>query len=556
MAGEGGAEIDLYDNIDEDFVQECSDLTELYDDVIAPSTSEAAITAPSVVLSKPSLNNMGLHNGRRIATYVGNLTWWTTDQDLLEAANKLGINDVVEIKFHENRQNGQSKGFCAMVFGSEQSVRVAMDKMPKTEIHGQKPVVTHCTKQNLSVFEKASGGDSQQTSRSRSDESSGKSSGLSAGSVNSSTSRAPPLMATPTMPASLGFSLRNNSSLMGQATPNLRQMAGALPNTLQQALATQTLQAGLSGGGHMGQLTLNLPTVSGVLMTPSIPPPPLPGNTSSLLPTAFNLPNTISTSLTGGTAQVNHNFFSQAIHAQGALPTPVPAPASLLSLNTSNSQASVRSQFDNYGRPVIHTYTPSSSGKLSESDFEDILQRNKTVSSSAINRAVQDAAGGDYASAIETLVTAISLIKQSKIASDDRCRILINSLQDTLHGIESKSYGTKSSSRRRRRSYSDSGSDDGMDEYSSSNATSGRRHRDRGNRSRSRDRHDRRRHSRDRTAGSNTSYYGPQSSMQLPSGTGLSSGISISSVGNSGQGNCSGGSTASSDRYRDSRYRH
>ncbi|KAF5405400.1 Cleavage and polyadenylation specificity factor [Paragonimus heterotremus] len=198
----------------------------------------------------------------------------------------------------------------------------------------------------------------------------------------------------------------------------------------------------------------------------------------------------------------------------------------------------------------------ASSGKLSESDFEDILQRNKTVSSSAINRAVQDAASGDYASAIETLVTAISLIKQSKIASDDRCRILINSLQDTLHGIESKSYGTKSSSRRRRRSYSDSGSDDGMDEYGSSSATSSRRHRDRGNRSRSRDRHDRHRHSRDRTAGSNTSYYGPQSSMQLPSGTGLSSGISISSVGNSGQGNCSGGSTTSSDRYRDSRYRH
>lgn len=50
---------------------------------------------------------------------------------------------------------------------------------------------------------------------------------------------------------------------------------------------------------------------------------------------------------------------------------------------------------------------------------------------------------GEFASAIETLVTAISLIKQSKIASDDRCKILISSLQDTLHGIESKSYGSK-----------------------------------------------------------------------------------------------------------------
>ena len=50
---------------------------------------------------------------------------------------------------------------------------------------------------------------------------------------------------------------------------------------------------------------------------------------------------------------------------------------------------------------------------------------------------------GDFASAIETLVTAVSLIKQSKIASDDRCKILISSLQDTLHGIEEKSYGSK-----------------------------------------------------------------------------------------------------------------
>jgi len=50
---------------------------------------------------------------------------------------------------------------------------------------------------------------------------------------------------------------------------------------------------------------------------------------------------------------------------------------------------------------------------------------------------------GDFPVAIETLVTAISLIKQSKIVADDRCKILISSLQDTLHGIESKSYGAK-----------------------------------------------------------------------------------------------------------------
>jgi cleavage and polyadenylation specificity factor subunit 6/7 len=97
---------------------------------------------------------------------------------------------------------------------------------------------------------------------------------------------------------------------------------------------------------------------------------------------------------------------------------------------------------------------PPSSSMLSDTEFEEILQRNKTVSSSAISRAVQDASSGDFGSAIETLVTAVSLIKQSKIANDDRCKILISSLQDTLHGIELKSYGSKSMSRSDRRSRS------------------------------------------------------------------------------------------------------
>lgn len=40
------------------------------------------------------------------------------------------------------------------------------------------------------------------------------------------------------------------------------------------------------------------------------------------------------------------------------------------------------------------------------------------------------------------MVTAISLIKQSKIAQDERCKLLISSLQDTKKGIEDKYYGS------------------------------------------------------------------------------------------------------------------
>uniref|UniRef100_A0AC34GMD8 Uncharacterized protein n=1 Tax=Panagrolaimus sp. ES5 TaxID=591445 RepID=A0AC34GMD8_9BILA len=56
---------------------------------------------------------------------------------------------------------------------------------------------------------------------------------------------------------------------------------------------------------------------------------------------------------------------------------------------------------------------------LSAHEFEEIMSRNHVVSSSAISRAVSDAATGDYRSAIETLLTAISLIKQSRVAKHD-----------------------------------------------------------------------------------------------------------------------------------------
>lgn len=113
---------------------------------------------------------------------------------------------------------------------------------------------------------------------------------------------------------------------------------------------------------------------------------------------------------------------------------------------------------------------------LSEVEFEEIMNRNRAISSSAISRAVSDASAGEYGSAIETLVTAISLIKQSKVSSDERCKVLVSSLQDCLHGIESKSYGSGGRKRERSRER----------DHSRSREKS-RRHKER---SRSRDRHE------------------------------------------------------------------
>lgn len=74
---------------------------------------------------------------------------WTTDQDITDAVLGVGVNDFVEVKFFENRANGQSKGFCVITLGSEPSMRMCMERLPKKELHGQCPVVTFPTKQAL-----------------------------------------------------------------------------------------------------------------------------------------------------------------------------------------------------------------------------------------------------------------------------------------------------------------------------------------------------------------------------------------------------------------------
>ncbi|VDM33498.1 unnamed protein product [Hydatigera taeniaeformis] len=473
---DNGAEIDLYDNIEEDFVQESNELTELYDDVIIPPSSKTEHAGSESKVKPVTAPAQPPHTGKRFATYLGNLTWvclfffylycsvqWSTDVDIQEAFNSIGIRDILEIKFHENRQNGQSKGFCVIVFGSESSVKIGMEKISKIEINGQQPVLTYCTKQSLAVFEKAASNDGTiQNSSASALLGAASNSRITSGSSNGRLP--PPLMSTPALPASLGFSMRGSSSLMGRAS-STRSAGGAL------SLGIPNLSQDLLMSGF------NLPTTLSAS----------PG--SSLIPT----PPLAIPGASGANAHINPSFLQQSgLNQAGAV-----GANSLL--QTQLGASVLRPQLDQFGRCAVQTYTPGDiasimyiphliSGqavKISEAEFEDIMEKNKTVSSTAINRAVADAACGNYPRAIETLVTAISLIKQSKIANDDRCKILINSLQDTLHGIEMKSYGSKSGgsssggSRRRRRSYSNSGSEGGDDYRGGSRHHRSSRHRSR-----------------------------------------------------------------------------
>uniref|UniRef100_A0A069DWM7 Cleavage and polyadenylation specificity factor subunit 6 n=1 Tax=Panstrongylus megistus TaxID=65343 RepID=A0A069DWM7_9HEMI len=563
-------DIDLYaEDIEQDFTQEefGADGLDLYDDVIAsaplknassdvnkvPNNTSTGVSGQTS--NRPESNTLTCVNhlttgsatsnlappgpyssytGRKYQLYVGNLTWWTTDQDITDAIVSLGIQDFIEVKFFENRSNGQSKGFCIVSFGSEQSMRLCMDKLPKKELHGQAPIVTYTSKQALNQFEAQTKArptpTNQTTNQSRLPTHPG-----SAG-INQSPrmimgppqirNRMPPPGMNPGGPRVLQ---PGGPPHMGgpPGTPSNQQHMN-FHNTWQNGIRQngpprppgppQQLQPQRPGGPPPGMYQGPPPPGQGI--PPRGPPPGIPGgpppdqrgppprpdwnrppgmqNPGGFIPHQQGVPG-MQNMPTPGQGPMNRG-------PSGPIPPPQIS-GGPGSTNASTTHSHVQSTFfpqnsgtahqgpphqvsqqgppqgppqgqhgpshaippHNYhnGPPLtqrIHPFVggPSASEHrseppaLSEAEFEEIMSRNRTVSSSAIARAVSDAAAGEFASAIETLVTAISLIKQSKAANDDRCKILVSSLQDTLHGVETKSYGSRrdrSRSRERERAH-------------------------------------------------------------------------------------------------------
>ncbi|NXT50787.1 CPSF7 factor, partial [Pluvianellus socialis] len=145
-----------------------ADQMDLYDDVLAASSQPAesrtsSSEAPPEIRQEPSpkpnskspailYTYSGLRN-KRAAVYVGSFSWWTTDQQLIQTIRSVGVYDVVELKFAENRANGQSKGYAEVVVASENSVHKLLELLPGKILNGDKVEVRLATRQNLSQFE-------------------------------------------------------------------------------------------------------------------------------------------------------------------------------------------------------------------------------------------------------------------------------------------------------------------------------------------------------------------------------------------------------------------
>ncbi|NXA42472.1 CPSF7 factor, partial [Eudromia elegans] len=393
-----------------------ADQMDLYDDVLAassqPSESRTSSSeAPPEIRQEPSPkpNNKspailytysGLRN-KRAAVYVGSFSWWTTDQQLIQTIRSVGVYDVVELKFAENRANGQSKGYAEVVVASENSVHKLLELLPGKVLNGDKVEVRLATRQNLSQFEAQARKRKAVPARSR----------LALARVL--------LAGVPPR----AHSRDSADSVDGRATPT----ENALPPA-------------------------RLDKPPSVLPFFSRPPAALPLH---LMPPPPRLPPHLAVPPPGAVPP--------ALHLNPAF---FPPP-----------NATLAPPPDTYGKAMApYNHSSRELGPpppaVSDVEFEEIMNRNRAISSSAISKAVSGASAGDYSDAIETLLTAIAVIKQSRVANDERCRVLLSSLKDCLHGIEAKSYSTgasSSSSRKRHRS---------RERSPSRSRESSRRHRD------------------------------------------------------------------------------
>ncbi|KAK0399253.1 hypothetical protein QR680_002961 [Steinernema hermaphroditum] len=386
---------------------------DLFDTALEPtSTSEkhdnvaVVSSAPPVpVVQAPASTTVtaaiAAAHGKRYCCYIGNMTWWTTDEDLHTLfANELKINDLVDIKFYENRNNGQSKGYALVMFATEASVKTCLDILPSRLLHNQSLVALPYTKASLAKFEEAT-----KRLEARNDKKDPK------------TDKPPGFVGT----------VRLGSSAAGQGQMGAMGLNQMRPQYTGPAVPLMRVGTAGVGGAMSMQRSVNLGGPPQALNSMNRPPPSYASQQRSLNqpPPAFPPPG----------AHINPNVY-----------------------------------------PGFATGQMPQAEQLSEAEFEEVMSRNRTVSTSAIARAVQDAASGDISGAYETLTTAMSLIRQSRVAYDERCKALVNSLQDTLHGLEAKaSYSSRSKHR--------SGRD-----RSRSPERSRKRHRRSRSRSRSRDR--------------------------------------------------------------------
>ncbi|XP_067913401.1 cleavage and polyadenylation specificity factor subunit 7-like isoform X2 [Heterodontus francisci] len=159
---ENQRQMDLYDDLVNDIigVPLNNGLNPKKDNCDLPQCSSNNIIVPTIDIPIKTasaksciLDNIVAPLNEDRILFIGNLTWWTTGEDLVAAIRSAGIFNVVEIIFYEVRKGGQSKGFVRVNLSSDWDTNRLLKMLPNKEVHGRTPDVRHFTTENRQYFE-------------------------------------------------------------------------------------------------------------------------------------------------------------------------------------------------------------------------------------------------------------------------------------------------------------------------------------------------------------------------------------------------------------------
>ncbi|XP_038676374.1 cleavage and polyadenylation specificity factor subunit 6-like isoform X2 [Scyliorhinus canicula] len=153
VKNENRAQMELYDNLINDIIGVNIEVKPEKDKCSSNDTSPTTAVPDKADPSKTSLpDKTKVPTSDSKPMLIGNLTWWTTADDLLAAIHSSGIIDVDAMKFFEVPRTGQFRGFVSLKLFSNCDVQRLLKVLPKKEVHGRTLDVRHFTIDNYRYF--------------------------------------------------------------------------------------------------------------------------------------------------------------------------------------------------------------------------------------------------------------------------------------------------------------------------------------------------------------------------------------------------------------------